>query len=163
MSTEQVVSAARTTAEYSLRSAWGMGTLQQPCGIISSGWKEDCSCLAMVWLLSVGFRPEEVLCPMICLLSSFPLQAPWAAQVAEALPSGHKPLVTHCKAGGKCLLLRCMVRSGSSLPVYSSRLPLETSQVPYPSSFPAKCTLVLNHFHSSSMVTSVIGHQLLFH
>lgn len=85
MSTEQVVSAA---AEYSPRSACGMGTHHQPCGIVSSGWKEDRSCLAVAWLLSIGFRPEEVLCPRICWLSSFPLQAPWAAQVAGALPSG---------------------------------------------------------------------------
>lgn len=65
-----------------------MGTPQQPCGIVSSGWKEDRSCLAVAWLLSIGFRPEEVLCPRICWLSSFPLQAPWAAQVARALSSG---------------------------------------------------------------------------
>lgn len=70
----------------------------------------------------------------ICLFSSFPLQAPWAAQVAGALPSGHKSLVPHCKAGGKCLLLKpsgawsdqvgfitCLLR----------RLPLETSQGSY--------------------------------
>lgn len=102
VSTEQVVSAARTTALYSLGSACGMGTCQQPCGIVSSGWKEDCSCLVMVWLLSTAFRPEEVLCPMICLFSSLSLQAPWAAQEAGALPSGHKSLVTHCQAGGEC-------------------------------------------------------------
>lgn len=80
-----LVSAA---AEYSPRSACGMGTHQQPRGIVSSGWKEDCSCLALAWLLSIGFRPEEVLCPRVCWLSSFPLQAAWAAQVARALSSG---------------------------------------------------------------------------
>lgn len=61
----------------------------------------------------------------------------------------HKSLVTHCKAGGKCLLLKPSGAWSDQVGFITcllSRLPLETSQVPYTSFFPAKCTLVLNHF-----------------
>lgn len=88
MSTAQVVSATRSTAEYILRSVSGVGTPPQPEMFPLVGRS-----IAAVWpwLLIVGFRPEEVLCARICWFSSFLLQAPRAALVARALLSGHKP------------------------------------------------------------------------
>lgn len=83
----------------------------------------------------------------ICWFSSFPLQAPWAAQVAGALLSGHKTLTVRLVVNVSSSSPRVHREIRLALcPVYSAGCLRRYPRHPTHSTFfPAKCTLVLNH------------------